>query len=448
MMVDKKNQAIIISGESGAGKTESTKIILCYLAQAATGFVKDFDFLNISKNVKAGDAGTVKGIEKQVLDTNPLLEAFGNAKTFKNNNSSRFGKFIKVNFDKFGKIMYAQISQYLLEKSRVVFQLPYERNFHIFYQLLASEEHASKYGLYDMEHYHYVNQSGVYEVPHMDDEEEFGITLECMKTVGFSDLEIDQVQQILVGILNLGNVEFDEAGRSGSKLYEDDVFAANFGTYLGLSGIDTVSQLLTMQCKNMMGEIITNNMPVDQARISRDTLAKLIYKKMFAWLVTKINISIQNGYNPKDVKDSNFTGILDIFGFEIFDINSFEQLCINFANEKLQCQFNHHMFNMEQAEYKKEKVPWDSINYVDNQGCIDLIESKTKISVFKMLNEQCMLNGKDKAFADSIQKNLGGNQFFGRPDKFSTKFLIKHYAGSVTYYSENFIEKNKDTVNE
>lgn len=248
--------------------------------------------MNISENAKAGSGSAVKGIEKQVLETNPVLEAFGNAKTFKNNNSSRFGKFIKINFDDRGKIMFAQISHYLLEKSRVVKQLENERNFHIFYQLLASAEHKEKFDLKEPEDYWYLNQHAedegadvIYEIDGMDDAEEFAITLACMKTVGFNETEIAEIQSILVAVLSLGNVGFAEAKRGECQLDEETAeFASKFGNYLGIKDAADVASLLTQKYTEPMGEPMYVTHTPDSATLGRDSLAKLIFKRVFDFI--------------------------------------------------------------------------------------------------------------------------------------------------------------------
>ena len=364
------------------------------------------------------------GIERQVLDSNPLLEAFGNAKTFKNNNSSRFGKFIKVNFDSSGKIRCAQIKQYLLEKSRVVFQLQNERNFHIFYQVMACKEMAKRYGLGDPKDYRYTSQSGLYTIAGVNDATDFQLTLDCMKNVGFTQQEISQILDIIVAILNLGNVDFVEGSVPGvgtcARIDPQTMhYATEFGKYMGLGDVGDVESLLTVKEQKMMNETLHINLQVNDALATRDSIAKLVYKNLFTWLVDRVNLSISNpGSSSTGTK---FIGILDIFGFEIFQQNSFEQLCINYANEKLQHQFNNHMFTLEQEEYKKEKVRWDNIKFSDNLGCIDLIENPKQKSVFKLLDEECMINGSEQTLARKLLDQLQDNRYFARTkgNKFS-----------------------------
>eukprot|EP00347_Sterkiella_histriomuscorum_P007684 403347970 len=449
MLMYKKNQCIIISGESGAGKTEATKIVLKYLAQANTNFVseKDMDMMD----VKAYIGEDKHSIERQVLDSNPLLEAFGNAKTNRNNNSSRFGKFIRVNFEPSGKIHSATIINYLLEKSRIVFQQTNERNYHIFYQIMASQSIKEQYKLGDIDSYYYLNQSGVFTVNGIDDGEDFKITLDCMKNIGFSDEEINYVLDIIVGVLLLGEVNFDKVAKAGvgdiSQIVPESMPLVEQICELLQLDLHKLIKCLTMRTLQVGKEVIESNQQREESYNSRDAMAKSVYGNLFNWIVQRINQSISEKMNAQSSKNQKFIGILDIFGFEIFEANSFEQLCINYANEVLQQHFNHHMFNLEQEEYKQENIQWSQIKFVDNQQCIDLIESIQKPSVFKLLEEETMMKSTDLKLLRKMNDMLTVNKSFKRPNRFDcAEFIICHYAGEVEYKVSSFIEKNKDQV--
>ena len=417
------NQSIIISGESGAGKTEAAKIILSYLA--------------------AGD--TQNNLSKQVLDTNPILEAFGNAKTLRNDNSSRFGKFIEIHFDSVSlKLLSARILNYLLEKSRIVVQQSGERNYHFFYQLCAgaSEAERERFHILPAEEFFYLNKSGCMEIEGVDDAQNYRETRECMQVLGFSEEEQEWVLRVVMGILHLGNVEF--AGEETSRIVETGSMQVCC-ELLGVS-VESLEKVLTTRVlidPSNKEEIVMNQKP-KQAYDTRDATAKAIYSKLFTWLVERINKTIY----IQQKKPSKIIGLLDIYGFEVFDENSFEQFCINYANEKLQQHFNHHMFKLEQQEYSKEKIKWDHINYEDNQVCIDLIE-KTPIGVISLLDEQCKLQkGSDKQFLSTVNSKLKENQKLCNPGPYASDFFgIGHYAGDVFYNVNGFLEKNKDTLN-
>mmetsp|Transcript_36306 Transcript_36306/g.58686 ORF Transcript_36306/g.58686 Transcript_36306/m.58686 type:complete len:1509 (-) Transcript_36306:778-5304(-) len=425
MIREKKSQSILVSGESGAGKTETTKLCMQYLAA-----------------VSGGGKGTSR-IAQQVLESNPILEAFGNAKTLRNNNSSRFGKFIEIQFDKEGHVAGASIQTYLLEKSRVIGQAAGERNYHVFYQLLsgASPEQRERWKLQALEKYIYVNHSGCCAIEGVDDDQDYQRTRQAMGTIGMSEEEIDEVFTIVSAVLNLGQVKFAPHPNK-----ED---AAIVETRDGLSIVAdllrcNMEELQTSLCTKRIfagGEWYTIDHTVDQAVDARDALAKGLYGRLFEWLVQRINKSIRN-----DAKTANFIGVLDIFGFESFKINSFEQLCINYANEKLQQQFNQYVFKMEQEEYMREKITWSYVDFVDNQPCLDLLEKKP-LGLFCLLDEECVFpKGSDKSFAGKVIKSHTGNKYFDKPRMSSTAFSIKHYAGEVLYETANFLEKNKDAL--
>jgi len=482
LMIDQNNQSIIITGESGAGKTEATKIVLAYLARAGKGFAgPEEDLLykkpTLNKGAEAHSNADAT-IEKQVLDSNPLLEAFGNAKTFKNNNSSRFGKFIQVNFNATGMLHSASIVNYLLEKSRICYQHGVERNFHIFYQVLLSskvpraeqpplmKKFLAKYRLGDIDDYHYVNQSDVQTIPDVDDVAEFELTLQCMKNVHFSDQEIVQILDVVVAILNLGNVEFgmiNDSQPGPAKDSQDNITMA-----ARLLGVDLAKLItsLTTKKQTVGKDVMESPLTIDQAYQARDSLCKHLYGTVFSWIVQKINasISVHDGSSggheeakrapAKKTAQSKqskltFIGLLDIFGFEIFAKNSFEQLCINYANEKLQQQFNQHMFTLEQEEYKQEGIEWQSISFKDNQHTIDMIEEARTPSIFKLLDEQFMLQqrGTDANLLQGIHSQLAHMKSIKKPSKIGNpQFVVLHYAGEVTYDIDGFVEKNKDAV--
>ena len=406
-------------------------------------------------------------IEKQVLDSNPLLEAFGNAKTFKNNNSSRFGKFIQVNFDPTGHLHSANIVNYLLEKSRIIYQFGIERNFHIFYQVLRSfqvprleqpplmRKFLAKYCLEELESYHYVNQSDVSTIDDVDDVAEFEMTLQCMRNVHFKDAEIAQTIDAVVAILNIGNIEFgyvDADQEQPGPSPESESLCRDAARFLQVDLVQLI-HAMTRKKQKIGGETIETPLTIDQAYQARDTLSKHLYGSLFSWIVQKINaaISVQPQESAIASKKTKlmFIGLLDIFGFEIFAKNSFEQLCINYANEKLQQLFNQHMFTLEQQEYINEGIEWSNIQFKDNQHTIDLIEDPRQISLFRLLDEQFMLaaQGSDKNFHEKIKSQLAYARSLKKPDKMGAQqFIICHYAGEVTYDIEGFVEKNKDSV--
>ena len=419
------NQSIIISGESGAGKTEAAKIILSYLAGTSSD----------SKN----------NLSKQVLDTNPILEAFGNAKTLRNDNSSRFGKFIEIHFDSVSfKLLSARIQNYLLEKSRIVSQQIGERNYHFFYQLCAgaTDEEREKFHILPAEEFLYLTKGQCLEIEGVDDSLNYSETRECMQVLGFSQEEQESIIRIVVAILHLGNVEF--SGEDATVIDNPE----SLDLCCELLGIkfEVLEKVLTTRViidPTNNKEIVMKQNP-SQAYYTKDATAKAIYSKLFSWLVERINKSIY----IQQKKASKIIGLLDIYGFEVFDSNSFEQFCINYANEKLQQQFNNHMFKMEQQVYSKEKIKWDHIKYEDNQDCIDLIE-KTPIGIISLLDEQSKLQkGSDKQFLSNLYSKLSGNPKLCNPGPLVNEFFgIGHYAGDVYYDIAGFLDKNKDTLN-
>ncbi|CAI8605283.1 unnamed protein product [Vicia faba] len=429
MINEEKSQAILVSGESGAGKTESTKMLMHYLAYLG------------------GRAATEgRSVEQQVLESNPVLEAFGNAKTLRNNNSSRFGKFVEIQFDQKGRISGAAIRTYLLERSRVCQVSDPERNYHCFYMLCAApKEDVERFKLGNPRTFHYLNQSNCYELDALDDSKEYLATRRAMEVVGISADETDAIFRIVAAVLHLGNIEFVKAVDEGmdSSKPKDEKSYFHLKTAAELLMCD-VKSLEDSFCKRLMvtrGEAITKCLDPNSAALSRDALAKIVYSRLFDWIVDKINNSI-----GQDPTSKNLIGVLDIYGFESFKTNSFEQFCINLTNEKLQQHFNQHVFKMEQEEYTKEEIDWSYIEFVDNQDVLDLIEKKPG-GVIALLDEACMFpRSTHETFAEKLYQTLRDNKRFSKPKLSRTDFTINHYAGDVTYQTDLFLDKNKDYV--
>ncbi|KAI3459593.1 hypothetical protein Pfo_016256 [Paulownia fortunei] len=421
------SQAILVSGESGAGKTESTKMLMQYLAYMG-GRV----------------AAEGRTVEQQVLESNPVLEAFGNAKTVRNNNSSRFGKFVEIQFNNSGRISGAAIRTYLLERSRVCQVSDPERNYHCFYMLCAAPvEDITKYKLGNPRMFHYLNQSNCYELDGVDDSKEYLSTRRAMDVVGISSDEQDAIFRVVAAILHLGNIEFTKVSESDASQPKDDQSRFHLKTAANLLMCNEKS-LEDSLCKRVMvtrDETITRSLDPDAAAVSRDALAKIVYSRLFDWLVNKINHSI--GQDP----ESKFLiGVLDIYGFESFKTNSFEQFCINLTNEKLQQHFNQHVFKMEQEEYSKEEIDWSYIEFIDNQDILDLIEKKPG-GIIALLDEACMFpRSTYETFAEKLYQTFKDHKRFTKPKLSRTDFTICHYAGDVTYQTELFLDKNKDYV--
>ncbi|KAK1288010.1 hypothetical protein QJS10_CPB19g01893 [Acorus calamus] len=366
MMDEARSQSILVSGESGAGKTETTKLIMQYLTYVG-GRAADDD----------------RTVEQQVLESNPLLEAFGNARTIRNDNSSRFGKFVEIQFDSSGRISGAAIRTYLLERSRVVKITDPERNYHCFYQLCASQKDAEMFKLGHPSTFHYLNQSKVYELNGVSSAEEYLKTRRAMDIVGISTTDQEAIFRTLAAILHLGNIEFSPGKEHDSSIIKDDRSNFHLHAAADLFKCDPQSLLATLCTRSIQtreGSII-KALDCAAAVASRDTLAKTVYARLFDWLVENINKSV--GQDP----DSKIQiGVLDIYGFECFKNNSFEQFCINFANEKLQQHFNEHVFKMEQDEYKKEEIRWSYIEFIDNQDVLDLIEKQQLQALMETLS--------------------------------------------------------------
>ncbi|TYG53011.1 hypothetical protein ES288_D09G074800v1 [Gossypium darwinii] len=428
MIKEQISQAILVSGESGAGKTESTKMLMQYLA-----------FMG-GRNNNTGE----RSVEQKVLESNPVLEAFGNAKTVRNNNSSRFGKFVEIQFDGRGRISGAAIRTYLLERSRVCQVSDPERNYHCFYMLCAAPpEDVEKFKVGNPRTFHYLNQSNCFELDVLDDSKEYLETKRAMDIVGINQAEQEAIFRVVAAILHLGNVEFVKGKKTDGAEPKDDKSRLHLKTAADLFMCDEKS-LEDSLCKRVIvtrGDRITKSLDPATAAISRDALAKIVYSKLFDWLVQKINISI--GQDP----ESKFLiGVLDIYGFESFKTNSFEQFCINLTNEKLQQHFNQHVFKMEQEEYKKEQIDWSYIEFVDNQDILDLVEKKPG-GIIALLDEACMFpRSTHETFAEKLYQTFKDHKRFVKPKLSRTDFTICHYAGDVTYQTELFLEKNKDLV--
>ncbi|KAL1545296.1 myosin-6-like [Salvia divinorum] len=429
MIKEDISQAILVSGESGAGKTESTKSLMTYLA-----------YMGGSVGVEGGK----RTVEQQVLESSPVLEAFGNAKTVRNNNSSRFGKFVEIQFNNRGRISGAAIRTYLLERSRVCQLSDPERNYHCFYMLCAApEKDVEKYKLGNPRDFHYLNQSNCYELDGVDDSKEYLTTRRAMDIVGISDEEQDGIFRVVAAILHLGNIEFEKESDGDASHPKDDKSRFHLKTVAELLMCDEQC-LEDSLCKRVMvtrDETITKSLNATDAAVSRDALAKIVYSRLFDWLVDKINNSI-----GQDSTSKLLIGLLDIYGFESFNTNSFEQFCINLTNEKLQQHFNQHVFKMEQEEYTKEEIDWSYIDFVDNQDILDLIEKKPG-GIIALLDEACMFpRSTHETFAEKLYQTFKDHKRFSKPKLSRTGFTICHYAGEVTYQTELFLDKNKDYV--
>ncbi|KAE9590489.1 putative myosin ATPase [Lupinus albus] len=435
MINENGSQSILVSGESGAGKTETTKMLMRYLA-----------FMGGRSNTEG------RTVEQQVLESNPVLEAFGNAKTVKNNNSSRFGKFVEIQFDKNGKISGAAIRTYLLERSRVCQASDPERNYHCFYMLCAAPpEDVKKYKLGDPRQFHYLNQSNCYEVSNVDDAKEYLETRNAMDIVGINQDEQDAIFRVVAAILHLGNINFMKGKEFDSSKLKDDksLFHLRIVAELLMCDEKALEDSLCQRVIVTPDGNITKPLDPDAAALSRDALAKTVYSRLFDWIVDKINSSIGQDSNAISI-----IGVLDIYGFESFKINSFEQLCINLTNEKLQQHFNQarlqllntHVFKMEQEEYTKEEINWSYVEFVDNQDVLDLIEKKPG-GIIALLDEACMFpKSTHETFAQKMYQTYKAHKRFSKPKLARTDFTINHYAGDVTYQADYFLDKNKDYV--
>ncbi|KNC51726.1 myosin VIIA [Thecamonas trahens ATCC 50062] len=420
------DQSVLISGESGAGKTEATKQVLSYLAETA---------------------GSVSGVEQMILMANPILEAFGNAKTLRNNNSSRFGKWIEVFFTPMeGKIAGGKINNYLLEKSRVCFQIEGERNYHIFYHLTkaASEPLRAKLMLQGPDAYRYAMMGGCHSVEYMDDAEEFAEVEKAFEELEFGTEAKETLYTMVAAIAHLGNVDFVNNEQDQATI--TDPAELEMAAQLFCVEPSALQQAVTSRTMRIPGQEPTL-IPLDsvQATDNRDALSKMIYSKMFDWVVERINSSLK----PTIRGPFNIIGVLDIFGFEIFENNSFEQMCINYANEKLQQHFNQHTFKLEEALYQSEGIVYDHVEFIDNQPCLDLVENKPN-GIIAMLDEEVVMpKGSDESFLRKLhQRHDRKSPRYIKPLRPPTAFVIDHYAGQVVYDVRGFLEKNRDTLQE
>jgi myosin V len=437
MIRDVKNQTVVVSGESGAGKTVSAKYIMRYFAtRRASG--------QSSKGGK-GRADAISSTEEQILATNPVMEAFGNAKTTRNDNSSRFGKYIEIMFNKDTEIIGARIRTYLLERSRLVFQPLKERNYHIFYQLVAgaTDEERRELGLLPVEQFDYLNQGTDPVIEGVDDAAEFAATRKSLATINVRDGTQREIFRVLAALLHVGNIQIT-AIRSDSSLSATEPSLVQACSILGLDAADFAKWIVKKQLITR-GEKIASNLTQQQATTVRDSVAKFIYSSLFDWLVENIN----HGLATDEVLQGmhTFIGVLDIYGFEHFAKNSFEQFCINYANEKLQQEFNAHVFKLEQEEYMREKIDWTFIDFSDNQACIDLIEGK--LGILSLLDDESRLPmGSDEHFVTKLHHNFAADKqkFYKKPRFGRSAFTVCHYALDVTYESDGFIDKNRDTV--
>uniref|UniRef100_A0A915PST5 Myosin motor domain-containing protein n=1 Tax=Setaria digitata TaxID=48799 RepID=A0A915PST5_9BILA len=447
MLHQREDQSILCTGESGAGKTENTKKIVQYLADVAGAG------RHIHSSV--GRSPGKGQLEDQLLLANPILEAFGNSKTIKNDNSSRFfpldiddllqGKFIRINFDQNGYISGANIEHYLLEKSRTIRQAANERSFHFFYQLLlgSSISKRSVFLMDDINSYRFLT-NGDLVIPNVDDVSELSNTVTAMKGMGFSDADIDAVMRITCAILLLGNLSFTEDRTSEQAMLVDDRVAQKICCLLGLPVSDLAKAFLKPRVK-VGRDYVHKAQTREQVQYSVEAIAKTCYERMFRWLVTRINRSLGRTASG----GTTFIGILDIAGFEIFELNTFEQLCINYTNEKLQQLFNNTMFILEQEMYRKEGIEWNFIDFgLDLQPTIDLIEKP--LGILSLLDEQCIFpKSTDKSYVEKLIANQSKNPKFIVPE-FRTRadFAIVHYAGRVDYCADQWLMKNMDPLND
>ncbi|XP_044297204.1 myosin-9 [Varanus komodoensis] len=434
MMQDREDQSILCTGESGAGKTENTKKVIQYLAHVA------------SSHKSKKDQGE---LERQLLQANPILEAFGNAKTVKNDNSSRFGKFIRINFDVNGYIVGANIETYLLEKSRAIRQAKEERTFHIFYYLLTGAgEHLKNDLLLEPYNKYRFLSNGHVTIPGQQDKDMFQETMEAMRIMGIPDEEQMGLLRVISGVLQLGNIVFKKERNTDQASMPDNTAAQKVSHLLGINVTDFTRGILTPRIK-VGRDYVQKAQTKEQADFAIEALAKATYERMFRWLVMRINKALDKTKR----QGASFIGILDIAGFEIFELNSFEQLCINYTNEKLQQLFNHTMFILEQEEYQREGIEWNFIDFgLDLQPCIDLIEKPAgPPGILALLDEECWFpKATDKSFVEKVMQEQGTHPKFQKPKQLKDKadFSIIHYAGRVDYKADEWLMKNMDPLND
>uniref|UniRef100_A0A8C7Y0P7 Myosin Ic, paralog b n=1 Tax=Oryzias sinensis TaxID=183150 RepID=A0A8C7Y0P7_9TELE len=436
MRTERKDQCILISGESGAGKTEASKKILQYYA------------------ITCPASEHVQTIKDRLLQSNPVLEAFGNAKTLRNDNSSRFGKYMDIQFDFKGAPVGGHIINYLLEKSRVVHQNHGERNFHIFYQLIegGEEDLLRRLGLErNPQQYHYLVKGNCPKVSSINDRSDWKVVRKALTVIGFNDDEVEELLNIIASVLHLGNVQY--GGEEGSACITSDTQIKYLARLLGVNGA-VLTEALTHKKITAKGEELMSPLNMDQASSARDALSKAVYGRTFTWLVNKINFSLAN----KDESNKNYSviGLLDIYGFEVFQNNSFEQFCINYCNEKLQQLFIELTLKSEQEEYEAEGITWEPVQYFNNKIICDLVEEKFK-GIISILDEECLRPGdaSDLTFLEKLEDTVGGHPHFvthkladGKTRKVMGRdeFRLQHYAGDVNYNVNGFLDKNNDLL--
>uniref|UniRef100_A0A8C1J4U0 Unconventional myosin-VI n=1 Tax=Cyprinus carpio TaxID=7962 RepID=A0A8C1J4U0_CYPCA len=464
MRVLKMSQSIVVSGESGAGKTENTKFVLRYLTTSY---------------------GTCQDIDERIVEANPLLEAFGNAKTVRNNNSSRFGKFVEIHFNEKNAVVGGFVSHYLLEKSRICMQSAEERNYHIFYRLCAgaSEDIRNMLHLNSPENFRYLNRgctryfankdsdkqimqnrkspehgkAGALKDPLLDDLGDFNRMVVAMKKIGLDDTEKLNLFRVVAGVLHLGNIDFEETGSTSGGCILKNQTSQTLEYCAELLGLDQDDLRVSLTTRVMLttaggakGTVIKVPLKVEQANNARDALAKAIYSRLFDHVVKRVNQCF-----PFDTS-SNFIGVLDIAGFEYFEHNSFEQFCINYCNEKLQQFFNERILKEEQELYQKEDLGVNEVHYVDNQDCIDLVEAKL-VGILDILDEENRLpQTSDQHFAEAVHSKHKDHFRLTVPRKSKLTihrnlrddegFIIRHFAGAVCYETTQFVEKNNDAL--
>ncbi|XP_061557639.1 myosin-9-like isoform X2 [Phycodurus eques] len=434
MMQDREDQSILCTGESGAGKTENTKKVIQYLAHVA------------SSHKTKKDQGE---LEKQLLQANPILEAFGNAKTVKNDNSSRFGKFIRINFDVNGYIVGANIETYLLEKSRAIRQAREERTFHIFYYLLtgAGDKLRAELLLENYNNYRFLSNGNV-TIPGQQDKDLFAETMDAMRIMSIPEDEQIGMLKVVASVLQLGNMSFKKERHTDQASMPDNTAAQKVCHLMGMNVTDFTRAILSPRIK-VGRDYVQKAQTQEQAEFAVEALAKATYERMFRWLVMRINKALDKTKR----QGASFIGILDIAGFEIFELNSFEQLCINYTNEKLQQLFNHTMFILEQEEYQREGIEWSFIDFgLDLQPCIELIEKPASPpGILALLDEECWFpKATDKSFVEKVLQEQGTHPKFFKPKKLMDEadFCIIHYAGKVDYKADEWLMKNMDPLND
>jgi len=438
MLQDREDQSILCTGESGAGKTENTKKVIQYLAYVAASKPK-------SSAVQHTDVFNIGELEQQLLQANPILEAFGNAKTVKNDNSSRFGKFIRINFDASGYIAGANIETYLLEKSRSIRQAKDERAFHIFYQLLAgaSPEQRKEYILEDPKFYSFLSH-GSLPVNGVDDVAEFQQTCKSMSIMGMNPEDLSPIFRIVSATLLFGNMKFKQERNSDQATLPDNTVAQKIAHLLGMNVTEMTKAFLKPRIK-VGRDYVTKAQTKEQVEFAIEAISKACFERMFRWLVGRINRSLDRTKR----QGASFIGILDMAGFEIFELNSFEQLCINYTNEKLQQLFNHTMFILEQEEYQREGIEWKFIDFgLDLQPTIELIEKP--MGIMALLDEECWFpKATDKSFVEKLLNSHTAHPKFMKTDfRGIADFAVIHYAGKVDYSAEKWLMKNMDPLNE